>query len=212
MRKLLSTVTILFCVAISIFSEDLGMIVKYPVGGGTTWSGSQINLKLEFSLQKSQYYEFGFTNDSSIKLGTAVTAIENLPLAKDDAESVNGALKASADFSVYWKIVSGYPLSLYLKASGPFTRTAEDTVGYSLLGSDNTVILGDGRENYNTYNTDAYTDSALMLTYKPDYDKQVFSDADVLELRIITNDIDNAFANENSSYSTVFTLSLEVQN
>lgn len=211
MRRLLSTVTILFCIAISIFSEDLGMIVKYPDGGGNTWSGSKINLKLEFSLQKAQYYEFGFTNDSSIKLGTAVTAIENLPLAKDDAESVNGALKASADFSVYWKIVSGYPLSLYLEASGPFTRTAGGTVGYSLLGSDNTVILGDGRGN-NTYNTDAYKDRALMLTYKPDYDKQVFSDADVLELRIITNDIDNAFANENSSYSTVFTLSLEVQN
>lgn len=173
-----------------------------------------IELPLSFSLKDMQRYEFGFTLDNAVSIdeNSNTTPLTTLPLQRDEereAENSGDMIIVSANFNVYWKIVSGYHLKVKLSSTGAFSAEgAEKTINYRIENrSSETQILP---------NNGDYTTAVEIGDFSPDYDSnpQKFYDSELVYLEIYTvDDITNDLFNGNvSSYSTTLSLTVEVIN
>ena len=190
-------------------TESYGKMIKY----GDTVDQS-IALPLSFSLKDMQRYEFGFTLDNAVSIdeNSNTTPLTTLPLQRDEereAENSGDMIIVSANFNVYWKIVSGYHLKVKLSSTGAFSAEgADNTINYRIENrASETQILP---------NNGSYTTAVEIGDFTPDYDSnpQKFYDSDLVYLEIYTvgNKMEDLFNNNVSSYSTTLSLTVEVIN
>lgn len=214
MKKIIF-VFLMLILTLSLFAEAYPDGAGNSVSYGESLSDQNVAINLIFNLKDSQLYEFGFTDSSSnVSLDTKVTPIESIELMRDyDRETSDTGIVASASFKAYWKIISGYNLDLYISSSGKFvptdtTSTSTETIEYSLYDSNNNVVLGEGRVDSVS---DNYKSEYLLSSHRPDYENYQFSSAASFELDLVTRDnLTGKFNNNVKSYSTTFTLSVEV--
>ena len=214
MKKVLLIFMIIFTL-FSIYAVDYGTSIT--IENTLPSEGIAVQAGLIFNPKNVQHYEFGFTQDTSVSFATETNAVSTLPLTRDEereaADNTN-IMIASASFSVYWKVISGYTLRFYLESNGPFSDGNEpstNTIAYSVLNTADDVILGANRTGYNGEN--AYTTETLLGTHTPDYVAQNFVSSVRQPFEIVTaEDITNKFISDGSivSYSTKFTISVEV--
>lgn len=219
MKKII-TVFLMLILTLSLFAEAYPDGAGNSVSYGESLSNQNVAINLIFNLKDSQLYEFGFTDSSSnVSLDTKVTPIESIELMRDydreipsTEETTGTGIVASASFKAYWKIISGYNLDLYISSSGKFvptdtTSTSTETIEYSLYDSNNNVVLGEGRVDSVS---DNYKSEYLLSSHRPDYKNYQFSSAASFELDLVTKeDLTHKFDSV-KSYSTTFTLSVEV--
>lgn len=214
MKKKLWILIFIFITTAFVFAKD---IIEPPYGERIVYDSTVQNINdnivvpLSFSLAEIQSYEFGFTQDESVSLRSQTTAISTLPLFRDEERENdinNTRVIASATFKIYWKVISGYGLKFFLAADGPFkSKESTTTIDYSIYDIGDNIILGDKGNNSSNY-----TGNVEIGSFSPDYAKQDFSEANSVSLEIVTtDDLSTAFDN-GSSYSTNFTISVEVTN
>lgn len=188
--------------------SSYGKMIKY----GDTVDQS-IALPLSFSLKDMQRYEFGFTLDNAVSIdeNSNTTSLTTLPLQRDEEREAKnpGNIIVSANFNVYWKIVSGYHLKVKLSSSGAFSAEGADkTINYRIdnRASETQILPNNG----------SYTTAVEIGDFTPDYDSkpQIFYDSDLVYLEIYTvgNITEDLFNNNVSSYSTTLSLTVEVIN
>ena len=219
MKKII-TVFLMLILTLSLFAEAYPDGVGNSVSYGESPSDQNVAINLIFNLKDSQLYEFGFTDSSSkVSLDTKVTPIKSIELMRDydreipsTEETTGTVIVASASFKAYWKIISGYNLDLYISSRGAFTddiTTPTEIVKYSLYDSNDNVVLGEGRADSVE---DIYKSGYLLSRHRPNYSNYnyQFSSAESFEFDLVTKeDLAHKFDSV-KSYSTTFTLSVEV--
>lgn len=203
MKKIAILLFIIVFMSSFVFATTYTGGASIVYNSNNTPNGSTVNLGLKLSLSDVQYYEFGFSEDSSYSLDTSTTAISNIVLSKDEERSAGENIIASASFCAYWKVISFYNLTFYISSSGALNDGKTNNVDYTLYDSRNNTIL----------DSDNYTNEVEIGTFSPDFSSLEFSSVGFKSFEMVTAAVQNAFPDNDIDrvYQTTFYLKVEVE-